>query len=213
MCMTREEFSEKLRKKISGLPEDEIEGRVSFYNEIIDDRMEEGMSEEDAVESIGSVDSVADQIMAEIPFSKLIEHKVNQSNAGSEGKKRNTGRVITLIALFPVWIILFALILALYIVLWALVLSLYIVVIAFALVSLSGIPGTVYMFVQGRNPEALLVLGAAIFLAGLAIALVVASVAATRGTVRLMKRIALGVKSIFVGKMKAPVLKEGGAQA
>ncbi len=211
--MTREEFSEKLRKKISGLPEDEIEGRVSFYNEIIDDRMEEGMSEEDAVESIGTVDFVADQIMAEIPFSKLIEHKVNQSNAGLEGEKRNTGRVITLIALFPVWIILFALILALYIVLWALVLSLYIVVIAFALVSLSGIPGTAYMFVQGRNPEALLVLGVAIFLAGLAIVLVFASVAATRGTVRLMKRIALGVKSIFVGKKKAPVLKEGGAQA
>lgn len=213
MCMTREEFNEKLRKKISGLPTDEIEGRVSFYNEIIDDRMEEGMSEEDAVESIGTVDSVADQIMAEIPLSKLIGQKVNRDNGSAEGKKKNTGRVITLIALFPVWIILFALILALYIVLWALVLSLYIVVIAFALVSLSGIPGTVYLLVQGRTPEALLVLGTAVFLAGLSIVLVIASIAATRGTVRLMKRIALGVKSIFVGKKTAPVVKEGGAQA
>ena len=213
MCMTREEFNEKLRKKISGLPTDEIEGRVSFYNEIIDDRMEEGMSEEDAVESIGTVDSVADQIMAEIPLSKLIGQKVNRDNGSAEGKKKNTGRVITLIALFPVWIILFALILALYIVLWALVLSLYIVVLAFALVSLSGIPGTVYLLVQGRTPEALLVLGTAVFLAGLSIVLVIASIAATRGTVRLMKRIALGVKSIFVGKKTAPVVKEGGAQA
>ena len=60
--MTKEEFISELRKKLSGLPEKEIEEGLSFYCEIIDDKIEEGFSEEEAVSGVGSVDEIASQI-------------------------------------------------------------------------------------------------------------------------------------------------------
>ena len=46
--MTKNEFIEKLRARevLFGLPEEDIARSISFYGELIDDRMEEGMSEE-----------------------------------------------------------------------------------------------------------------------------------------------------------------------
>lgn len=205
--MNREEFSEELRKKISGLPSEEIEGRVSFYNEIIDDHMEEGMSEEEAVAALGSVDSVADRIMAELPFTQIIGDKVNPR------RKNSAGRIVFLVCMFPVWIILFALVIALYAVIWALVVSLYVIVIAFAAVALSGLPGSIYMLIQGRKPEALLVFAVGIFMAGLTVATVIGSIAATKGAAKLTKRVMLGVKHIFVKEKPQNDVVEGGAQA
>ena len=45
--MRKQEFLAQLRKALSGLPQDEIEERLTFYGEMIDDRMEEGLSEEE----------------------------------------------------------------------------------------------------------------------------------------------------------------------
>lgn len=47
--MNKQEFLVKLRKGLSGLPKEDIEERLTFYSEMIDDRMEEGLSEEEAV--------------------------------------------------------------------------------------------------------------------------------------------------------------------
>jgi uncharacterized membrane protein len=47
--MTKQEFLDRLAKKI---PKDEREERLAFYSEMIDDRMEEGMTEAEAVASI-----------------------------------------------------------------------------------------------------------------------------------------------------------------
>ena len=43
--MTKSEFLEELKHKLSKLPAYEIEKTVSFYAECIDDRIEEGMTE------------------------------------------------------------------------------------------------------------------------------------------------------------------------
>ena len=47
--MKKQEFLKALRKKLRGLPKEEREERVAFYSEMIDDRIEEGLSEEEAV--------------------------------------------------------------------------------------------------------------------------------------------------------------------
>ena len=47
--MTKFEFLEELRNGLNGLPKNEIEERISFYSEIIDDYIEDGLSEEHAV--------------------------------------------------------------------------------------------------------------------------------------------------------------------
>ena len=74
--MTKTEFVLELASKLSLLPWEEIEDRISFYVEMIDDRMEEGVSEEEAVAAIGSVDEIASQIIAEIPLAKLVKEKI-----------------------------------------------------------------------------------------------------------------------------------------
>ena len=56
--MNKVEFLEQLRRGLNGLPQEEIEERVTFYSEMIDDRIEEGFSEEEAVEDSEVVNSV-----------------------------------------------------------------------------------------------------------------------------------------------------------
>ena len=42
--MTKNEFLEQLRRGLSGLPMEDIDERLNFYSEMIDDRIEEGLS-------------------------------------------------------------------------------------------------------------------------------------------------------------------------
>ena len=53
--MTKLQFLLALHDKLTGLPRDEVEERLNFYSEMIEDRMEDGLSEEEAVAAIGSV--------------------------------------------------------------------------------------------------------------------------------------------------------------
>ena len=61
--MNKQEFLAGLRKGLSGLPQEDIEERLLFYSEMIDDRIEEGMEEECAVAEMGTVQDVISQIM------------------------------------------------------------------------------------------------------------------------------------------------------
>ena len=56
--MNKQEFLAQLRKGLSGLPQDDIEERLTFYSEMIEDQTEEGLSEDEAVAQIGSVDEM-----------------------------------------------------------------------------------------------------------------------------------------------------------
>ena len=50
--MTKKEFLARLRRGLAQLPPEEREERLAFYSEMIDDRMEEGLSEQEAVASL-----------------------------------------------------------------------------------------------------------------------------------------------------------------
>ena len=69
--MTKQEFLDTLRAGLSGLTEADASERITFYSEMIDDRMEEGLSEQDAVAQIGDVQCIIDDILAEIPQKKV----------------------------------------------------------------------------------------------------------------------------------------------
>ena len=64
--MNKQEFLMRLSKGLSGLPKDDVEERLSFYSEMIDDRIEEGLSEDAAVSEIGDVDKIISQIWLSI---------------------------------------------------------------------------------------------------------------------------------------------------
>lgn len=63
--MNKLEFINALGEKLTLLPPEEVTGILSYYAESIDDRMEDGMDEEAAIASLGSIDELAQKILAE----------------------------------------------------------------------------------------------------------------------------------------------------
>ncbi|MCR4740172.1 MAG: DUF1700 domain-containing protein [Lachnospiraceae bacterium] len=196
--MNKQEFLTALENRLAGLSQEDINERLSFYGEMIDDRVEDGISEEEAVSMIGSVDFVVDQIMSEIPISRLVKDRVALK------KKSGTLPVVLMIILFPVWfplaVSVFAVLLSLYIVLWILVLCFYIVDLSLALSSFLCI-GAIFLYLSKGNPAgAVLSFGALILLSGLAILCFPACNAFAKGVCILTRRILLSIKNRFVGK-------------
>lgn len=196
--MNKQEFLLALRGALADLPEADIKASLDYYAEIIDDQMEEGISEADAVASLGSVVSVAEQILLDMPLPKLVKARVKP-------KRRLRAWEIVLIAVgSPVWApILLALAvvaLAVYVVLWSLVVSIYAVDVALAACLLGGIGGSVGLFIAGNPFSALFLVGAGLVCGGLSIFLFFGCKAATKGTVLLTRKMLIGVKKCFVRK-------------
>lgn len=131
--MNKNEFLSALQKRLRGLPKKEQRERLNFYSEMIDDRIEEGLSEEDAVIAVGTVDDIDCQISQEIKSA---------NNEGSEagGIKLRAWETALLILGSPIWISLlaaaFAVGISLYAVLWSVLISLWAIEIPFIIFSL-----------------------------------------------------------------------------
>lgn len=69
--MNKNEFLRALEKGIAGLTEEERRRTLDFFSEMVDERLEEGMSEEEAVASIGSVDEIIENVLAEVPAAPV----------------------------------------------------------------------------------------------------------------------------------------------
>ena len=78
--MNKNEFLSALRAALSGLPEADVKERISFYSESIDDRIEEGRTEQEAVSELGTVEEIAAQIIAETPLVKIVKKKPSCSS-------------------------------------------------------------------------------------------------------------------------------------
>ena len=96
--MNKAEFLGELAGRLTGLKPEEIAPRLAYYDEMIDARVAYGMTEEEAVNEIGTVDSVVDLIMSEIPLSRLVTGEV------MPGGKKSSGKLILLLLTFPIWL-------------------------------------------------------------------------------------------------------------
>lgn len=65
--MKKETYFQTLYKRLRKLPENDRQTTVAFYREIVEDRMENGLSEEAAVASLGDVHQLAQKILLENP--------------------------------------------------------------------------------------------------------------------------------------------------
>ena len=61
--MTRREFLNNLYSRLGNLSREQAEQHLMYYAEMLADRMEEGMSEEEAVASMEPVDTIARRIL------------------------------------------------------------------------------------------------------------------------------------------------------
>lgn len=61
--MNKDTFFKALKKKLRKLKSAEIQKNISYYDELILDMMENGLSEQEALEKIGSPDQIALEIL------------------------------------------------------------------------------------------------------------------------------------------------------
>ena len=193
--MTKGDFLASLRARLAGLPQREAEERVRFYEEMIDDRMEEGLSEEEAVAAVGTVEEVARQIAEEIPFTKLAKERIHPK------RRLAAWEIVLLILGAPVWLSLVvaavAVVLSLYLSLWAVVVALWAVFASFAACGVCGVAVGIGMAIGGDVMAGVALLGAGLTLGGLAIFLFFGCRAATKGTAWLLTA---GIKRCFLRK-------------
>lgn len=204
--MNKKEFLATLSKELRLLPKEDKRKWLDYYSEMISDRMEEGLPEQEAVAAIGSAELIAAQIVGETDPSLI----------ASEKKKRelNAWQIALLVLGSPLWISLlaaagcvvlalaiaaFAVVLSVYIVIWAVVISLYSVVLALAL---GGVAALVLGVLKTPTDPAggVFVLGTSLVCLGAAILLFLGANQVAKGAVWLSKNIFLGIVSCFKKK-------------
>ena len=199
--MNKQEFLVQLRKGLSGLPKDDIDERLTFYSEMIDDRMEDGIPEETAVCEIGAVDELVSQIIADIPLTKLVKEKITPK------KKLKAWEIVLLVLGSPIWLSLliaaFAVIFSLYVVLWSVIISLWAAFASFVACGLAGIAAGVYFAAGGNGLTGIAMIGAGIVCAGLSVFMFFGCKAATKGILNLTKKLAIQIKNCFIKKEEA----------
>ena len=62
--MDKHDFLTALYSRLHTLPEEDARRSVDYYCEMIDDRIEDGLSEDEAVAAVGDVDEIAATILA-----------------------------------------------------------------------------------------------------------------------------------------------------
>ncbi|MBO4695839.1 MAG: DUF1700 domain-containing protein [Lachnospiraceae bacterium] len=196
--MNKTEFLVRLQQGLAGLPQEDIDERLNFYNEMISDRMEDGLSEEEAVAGVGDVDEIVAQTIAEIPLPKLMCERVKP-------KRRLRAWEIVLLALgSPIWLSLliafFAIVISIYAVIWSLVVSVWAIEAAFIAVALGGSFIGSIMILKGNVSTGIAQIGFAVMSLGFAIAFYFVCKAYTRFSVFLTKKIAAGIKAMFIRK-------------
>lgn len=199
--MTKNEFLAALRNSLGSLPDGDAQKSIDYYSEIIDDRVEDGISEDEAVASLGSIEDIVSQIIADIPISKLVKQK------SKSRRKLKTWEIVLLAAGSPLWIVLlaavFVIILSVYIAIWSVAITFFAISISLGACALGCLLSPIYFAVIGKPILSVLGEGVALLLGGLAVFSFIGSLAFARLIVKLTKKIIISIKSSLAGKEEA----------
>ena len=192
--MKKEAFLQALERRLEGMSADEKARALEFCAESIDDRMEDGMAEEDAVTALGDVEDVARGLLADRPLGAVVRERVRRES--------NAGRVVLLICASPLLVTFSAVGLSVYAALWAAMVSIYAVVASLLVAGAAcALGGVALMFLQGAAPG-LCVCGAGLVSFALGLLLIDPVKAAAKGLWRLTKAFGRGCKRMIVGRRK-----------
>lgn len=199
--MNKQEFLENLRNGLAGLSQEDVEERLAFYGEMIDDRMEEGLSEEDAILHIGSVEQIVTQSIADTTVKTRVKEKIKPK------KQMGAWEIVLLILGSPIWLSLLiagmAVIFSLYVSLWSVIISLWSVFGAFIGCSFGSIVSGIIFAYTGHELIGVAMLGAALVCVGLSIFAFYGCKAATKGILLLTKKMAVWTKRCLMKKEEA----------
>lgn len=190
--MKKSEFLYRLDELLEALPKSDTKRSLDYYAEMIDERVESGMSEEEAVSELGTPESIAEQILGDISPKEPVK-------TAKRTRKLSTFAVVLLVLGSPVWLALlvaaFAVILSLYVSLWSVIISLWAAFASLVGGSFGSIVCAVGHLFKGDILGGIAIIGAGIACAGLSILIFYACKAATKVTALLPKWIAVAIKS------------------
>ena len=193
--MNRQDYLGALQRALEQMPPEEREKQLAYYDELIQDMCEDGMSEEEAAARLGEPNTVAQELLAELPLSTLVKTRIRSGGSLSP-------LVIALLILgFPLWFPLLvscgAVVLSLIITLWALFVSYAVVAVALLIAAIALVFALPLGYVESSP---LMAAGLLLASAGAGILLALSLPPLARLLGRVTKAIGRGVKSIFIKK-------------
>ena len=143
--MNKTQFCALLGNKLKPyLSPKEMYKTLNFFEEMIDDRIDEGLSEEEAVSQLGDINIIVDQI--------LDEHNIGKKQTKLVWRfiPRELG-FINIVLLFPAWITIFSLIVSLFIVILSIIFSIVFSIIAIFIGGILLILKSPFYLIYERN--------------------------------------------------------------
>lgn len=196
--MNKNEFLSEIARGLEGLPKSDIDKTLEYYTEIIDDRMEDGESEEDAVAELGAPADICRQILLDTPLPRLVAAKAKPS------RTLRTWEIVLLAVCSPMWVpLLFAAVItvaAVFFALWSVIVSLYFTAFMIGVSSLAYLAAFGAALVNGNALQAAFNIGGALICFGLSVFMFLGMNKLAALTVRLCRAILRGIKSVFVSK-------------
>ena len=194
--MRNYEFLTELKSKLVGLPPDDVDNRLSFYEEMIDDRMDEGLTEEEAVADIGTVDEVIKEIAKDTPLVSLVKHKMKPK------RTLKAWEIVLICVSFPFWlpfvIVGLVLLVVAIILMWTGAIVVYATEVSLIA---SFFVGLINFFASmGAGAMEPMYLGVALVSLGGAVLLSFGCYGVTKGMIKATKGMIIGIKSWFIKK-------------
>ena len=193
--MTKLEFLNELERQLSGLSQAEVNKTTSYYSEIISDKTEDGMTEEEAVASLGNISEIAHQAFLDAPVSQVIKSKIK--------KPVPVWVIILLILGFPLWfgilIAFLSVIFSVYIAVWSIIFALWAAAIGIIIGGVAASIGSAFLFTT-NTAAGLFALGAGVFCIGLGILLIFPVLTLSKLLVKFTVWFAKKIKGLIVGR-------------
>lgn len=184
--MNKEEFLNDLKSKLNSLPEEEKEKTINYYNEIIDDRIETGMSEEEATSQMESIQIIAERLLPKGDDKKTTSEKIFGFIDNFFAKHGYLFVLAILVFSFPLWSP---------VVLGILTFVATVFLLLFAMIALGAVASIVALgiaisFITQSLLSALSALGVSMFLVGITILI-------TIGTTKLISKVSNFCKGVY----------------
>lgn len=196
--MTKIEFLNAIRKKLSILPKEEVDDRINFYSEMIDDKIEDGLSEKDAISDIGSVDDVVESILAETPVVKLAKQRLKSK------RRFSVIEVILLTLGSPIWLSLLiafiAVLFSAYVAVASVVISVWAVFISTCVGGVGGVIAGLFFASTKNVYTGILLIGLSFVCVGIAILFFYVCKWLSKAVLVLPKKFILSIKKSLIKK-------------
>ena|GEM_PF-216938 len=189
--MTRSEFLWSLNNALAGLPQSEVQRVTEYYDELFNEALEEGKTEEEICAGLGSPDDIAGRVRAELAFIRA-EQKPTPKSMNAV-----LWVLIGILALpvgLPLGVGALSILFGMFATVFALVFALGAVVFAFGVVGLALIVAGIAVIAGGGLWFGIALIGAAFFIIGLSM---LGGVGASHAMRAMIRGVVKGSRAIY----------------